>query len=154
MEKDIKAQLEEAYRLDAIANKGSDELIARVDRYRSRNAPRREIVRKTYEPPAQQSTDLDPATQARWDTWLDQRVADHLAEFADVMGEETARMVQSLIETRGKDLAHMREIVAIEVSKTMTVAINAVRDLLKAEAADGEGKVIDLPLRSRSGNAA
>lgn len=90
------------------------------------------LVYKRYDPPEpQQVTDLDPVSQARWDAWLDRRVADKLAEFAEVIGDASGEgTAQFVSEYFHKKIAPLKEEIA-----PLRAEIAALRDrVLRLEA--------------------
>lgn len=89
----------EAERIDNEARRRHEEFETRQAE-REQAQARTEIVYKTYEPPMQQqqAADLDPATQARWDSWLDHRVMNTLDAVIEVIAEEMNAREKALVD--------------------------------------------------------
>jgi hypothetical protein len=97
------------------------------DSLRSRSAPTRQprsesLVFKTYEPqpPTMQQATWDAATEARWTTWVDARVAAHIDAVVDVVAEESAtenKKLRKWITALEAELAMLRAQVEGTVTK-------------------------------------
>lgn len=129
--------------LVAEAERIDDELRRSFEEFETRQAEREqaqartEVVYKTYAPPMQQQVaDLDPATQARWDSWLDHRVTDKLDAvtlvIAEAMNEREKALVDAVLKLReelGLLKASIEILRAHKASKDAAVGnITLVRD--------------------------
>jgi hypothetical protein len=82
----------------------AEDALEHWDRLRQQSIPTQqhgssELVYKTFESPQpvqQQSATMDPETQARWDTWADNRIRSYVDCVVDVIGDETGKDYRAL----------------------------------------------------------
>jgi hypothetical protein len=95
---------------DEEQQRGYEEFQRRRDRYLGRDA-QREVPERIYKrleyglqqpEPQPHVTEMDAETSARWNAWLDARVAEHLDVVAEVVGSEDGKLERRLRDTISK----------------------------------------------------
>ena len=71
------------------------------------------IIRKTYEGPPPAPPTFDAETQRRFDEWCDARIHARLAEFADIIGEESGAALKAEIAKLQTEIGQLRADIAI-----------------------------------------
>jgi hypothetical protein len=84
-----------------------------ADALLTRTNTNRGLVFKTkeaaiVEQPARATATMDEATQAAWNAWCDSRIQRRLESFAEIMGDECARMLRIERNKLRKQIAELR----------------------------------------------